>query len=264
MKKVFGFLTVFVIVLALVSLLIRQKQPESVSPEPFQEASITPSISLSPTFNPPNNLTSKDYKIQWIIVRDLKKIILLSNLEDKLPSKEALVKNACLYLVSGGFWSDENGHLGLLISDGEQKSDAIKSDLLNGYLTITQDNRATISRSASSNPTVRLALQSGPIVFLNGKPTTLSLIRDENARRIVVATTTNNEVIFLVVYYQASPLLGPTLVELPEILENIKKNTSLEFKDALNLDGGTHSAYLTDFLSLTEVARFGSFFCVKP
>jgi hypothetical protein len=68
----------------------------------------------------------------------------------------------------------------------------------------------------------------------------------------------------LAIYDQFTPLLGPTLEELPGILEKFSKDKNLNLIYVLNLDGGAHSAFISDLATLTEVSPAGSFFCVKP
>ena len=237
-----------------------EKTPKSTAETPQQKLS---SISPKPTFIPPEGFTTGEYKVDWIVVRDLKKIDLYSNLEEKLTSREAIVKNGCLYLISGGFWTEEGNNLGLLVTNGQVLSQVQESKLADGFLSIDTVGLATISKNPPEIESARLALQSGPIIFSAGHALPIESSNDY-ARRVVVATTDENEVVFIVVYAKSSPLLGPKLSDLPSVLNELQKNTNLELEEALNLDGGTHSAFITDIKNLTEVANFGSYFCILP
>jgi hypothetical protein len=53
------------------------------------------------------------------------------------------------------------------------------------------------------------------------------------------------------------------LSELPDILQRLEDKAGLKFVDALNLDGGAHSVFVTDEVSLTELSLIGSYFCLK-
>jgi len=205
---------------------------------------------------------SSDYKIVWIRVRDLDRIEFFANFNEKLDSKSLVQNNNCLHLVSGGFFTEEGKPIGLFISNGKVISNSIESTLFNGYFSISENG--TVTTSSLTPPSARLAIQSGPILMQNSKKIGLKLERDELARRIVVASTKNNQVVFVAMYMRTNPILGPKLSEVPSIIEEINKNSTLEITDAINLDGGSHSAFLTDIVKLTELNSIGSFFCVKP
>ena len=79
-----------------------------------------------------------------------------------------------------------------------------------------------------------------------------------------MATTKEGKVIFIVAYTKGNPLSGPRLTELPEIIDELSKNAKLDIVDALNLDGGSHSAFLTKSFQLTEISTIGSYFCTEP
>ena len=226
--------------------------------------SIEVSTSPAPTFIPPETLDANDYTVEWIIVRDPKKVFLYSNLQDEFTSAEALKKHGCDQLITGGFYSQNNTNLGLIISEGALIEEAISSKLFNGFFYITNDETFSISGTQPDTKNVRLALQSGPLLFKNSAPQSLNIENDENARRVVVGTTQKDEIVYLVFYYKPSPLLGPKLAELPELLRNIQTSTNLKFNSALNLDGGSHSAFLSQQVHISEISRPGSFFCIKP
>jgi hypothetical protein len=47
------------------------------------------------------------------------------------------------------------------------------------------------------------------------------------------------------------------------LLDDLEKNSSINIKDAINLDGGTHSVYKSGQLNLTEASIAGGYFCIK-
>ncbi len=53
------------------------------------------------------------------------------------------------------------------------------------------------------------------------------------------------------------------LVDLPEIVQAIIKKETIDVVDALNLDGGNHSAFYGNDTTLYELSPIGSFFCIK-
>jgi len=234
--------------------------PDKTSEGSFET---TPKIDFSPTpgtqFEPIDN---PQYKTVWVIIRDTDKIELFSNLEEDLPSGDALSKHSCNHLLSGSFYSEKNTHIGLFVTNFVKLSEAQENTTFNGYFFIDEENVAFISSAPPQNP--KIAVQSGPILMRDEDTLTISLERDENARRIIAAVTDKGEVVFIAIYDKSNTLLGPKLTEVPSVLSDLQKNTAFEIKDAINLDGGSHSAFITNLIKLTEISTIGSYFCIKP
>ncbi len=261
MKK---FLTLALLLIFLVGLLavlttnkVEKSSNNTLSPKEVLEPATT---LVNNTYQISSEFSEDGYEVNWIIVEDVNKISLKSNLEEKLTAKEIVEKESCQHLVSGGFFTLENKHIGLFVSERKKISEAINSNLFNGYFYINKNGKAEISSSIPNFP--KLALQSGPILVKNGIPQVLNIKNDEHARRIVVTTNKNEQVIFLAFYDTSNYVGGPTLSELPNVLADLEKNTSLDFENALNLDGGTHSTFISDAFSLTELSTIGSYFCI--
>jgi len=219
---------------------------------------VEPTTYVNPTSSPFTNVNGIN-KIEWLIIRDLNKISLYSNLEDQYTSTEIIEKYMCESLISGSFYSKENKHIGLFISNYKNISDVQKNALLNSYFYITE-NKAFISQLPPKN--ARLAIQTGPLLYKDGKPISINSNNNEE-RRVLVATTKEGHAVFLVIYNTNSQFKGPKLSELPDILTELQKNTSLDFVNAINMDGGTASSFITDYINISELSRIGSYFCVK-
>lgn len=202
-----------------------------------------------------------DYKVNWVVIRNNSKLALYSNVINRLTSEELKLENNCNHLVSAGFIDEENNHIGLFLNHDGLISKSIQSSTFNGYFSIDDKNIAKISTILPENP--KIAVQTGPLLFSDNKPPTLSLRNDEYSRRIVVAVSRQKEAIFIVFYSKSSPFSGPRLSELPQLLENLENNSSINLTDAINLDGGTHSAFKSGQLNLTEASIAGGYFCVK-
>ncbi len=254
----------FISVLAIFgfSLIVFLLFPKKVGNEDKRKVSKESVLSKKESISPTNFQVffEDEYRILKIKISDLRRLSLHSNLGQKLFSQEALKEKGCEKLISAGFYSN-NGFIGLFASNGTIISKAVKNKTFNGYFYIHEDS-AYISKES---PSLFLhALQAGPIVFSNGKATELSMKNDENARRILVATTKNpKEIFFLAIHNKENFLSGPKLSELPKVLEKINQEENLGIVDALNLDGGTHSAFLLGEENLFEVATIGGFFCIK-
>jgi hypothetical protein len=199
-------------------------------------------------------------RISWVIANP-EEIELYSNLKDQKLSEEIWVNKSCRILVNGGFYSKENTHLGLFVNNFETISPVIKSSLLNSFLWINDDDLTIGNNSPDNNP--RIAIQSGPLLFQEGKPLPLSINNDEPSRRIVAAKTDNKQLLFLAFYQDQSEYSGPMLGKLPEILKLFAQETNIRIIDAINLDGGSASVFISNYTRLNELAHIGSYFCTK-
>lgn len=207
------------------------------------------------------NIDGVTIRISWAQVNP-KEVELYSNLKEQKLFEEIRVNKNCQVLVSGGFYSEENTHLGFFVANFETISQPIQSALLNGFLWINS-NETVVIDSNPPNIIPRLGLQSGPLLMQNKEPLTLSIKDDETNRRIIAATTNSNQLYFLAFYRDGEDLQGPMLGELPEIINLFKKQTGIDIVDAINLDGGSHSIFITNYDLLREQARVGSYFCIK-
>lgn len=200
-------------------------------------------------------------RISWTIVQP-KDVELYSNLTEQHLSEQIKVDKSCSVLISGGFYSEENTHLGLFVSNFEAISQSIQNALLNGFIWINADNKITINADPP-NTTPRLGLQSGPLLIQNNEPLPLAIKNDEPKRRIVAGITSENKLIFLAFYRDSAEYEGPMLEKLPEIIDLFKKQTDIQIVDAINLDGGSHSMFISNYDLLRESAIAGSYFCIK-
>lgn len=198
----------------------------------------------------------------WLIVDSAEKIILYPNFSEKLTSQEAILKNNCNSLTSGGFYTEDDKPIALFISEGTMLRQSNSNNLANGFFTITYDGQTEISNSEPTGD-IRIGLQSGPVFLLNSSFQNIASVNNEQARRIVVGLTAEDKIIFLVIYQNSSAFLGPKLADIPEVLELISDDTGLTLKDALNLDGGAASAFYGEDESLSELSLLGSYFCIK-
>ncbi|MCX8008125.1 MAG: phosphodiester glycosidase family protein [Patescibacteria group bacterium] len=191
-----------------------------------------------------------------------KAITIHSNLPGKKTSKELLKDYSCKYLVNGGFYTKHNTHIGLFLIDDIVQQKQINNSLFNGFIAKTTSQRLSID-TALPDERLAFALQSGPILLEDKKPRTLSLIEDEPARRMLVGIDGLGNAYFFSIFQTNNPFNGPYLADLPEIIVNLIQNESIQIIHAMNLDGGNHSAFYSDTLSLSELAPIGSFFCIK-
>lgn len=262
MKKIIILLIVFFVIVSAAVILFRfinknnnQNTSNLASPTPTAEIESNNVKSAEPTQS--SQILDKDgTQVKWVILRDISRLKLYSNLEEKLTSYEAKDKYLCSSLTTASFYGTNGSHIGLFITDSNILSAAIDSSLFNGYFYI----KNKIPYISSIEPiNSQIAIQAGPLLIEKEKY--LETSGDEGSRRIVLATNRQDQIIFLAIYDGTNPVSGPSLKELPGVLRNIDNNTSLDFLDAINLDGGTHSAFITDDVRLTEISTAGSYFC---
>ena len=204
----------------------------------------------------------KEYAISIIKVQNISLFKLLPNFTEKLTASDAKEKYACNELISGGFYLEDSTPTGLFISEGKVIKNWIKNNLLNGVLSVNDFDTPRITFEVPKDH-LRIALQTGPVLIENAKILKLSLIKDDPARRVVGAITGDNTLYFLIIYNENQVFDGPFLKDMPNVISEIQKDTGIVFADAINLDGGSASAFYSDEVNLAEMSPVGSFFCIK-
>ena len=189
------------------------------------------------------------------------KLVLLPNFEKKLPSTQLSRENNCRFLINGGFYDQQDQPLGWFFTQKSLFKKEIKSALLNGFFFQNEQGVIKIEDISPSAPVV-WGLQTGPLLIFQNQPVRLSLVRDEQARRMVAALNQKDELIFLVITGSDSLAIGPLLTDLPAVVKKIGEELKEEFKTAVNLDGGTASAFINQAKKIKEYSFIGSFFCL--
>ena len=200
------------------------------------------------------------FHFSWTKIQDLSRLSLFSNLQDKLSTQELIEKFKCKVLVNGGFYDQQGDHIGWLISQRRTVSKPVKSDLFNGYLSL-KNNQIFIDELRPTS-WVDFGLQTGPLLIANNAPLILKIKDDESKRRIVAAKTKDNQLIFLAVVGQDSLFSGPMLADTPAIVIKIAQKINQEFISAINLDGGSASAFYTSDIYIKEFSFIASYFCL--
>ncbi|MDP2637864.1 MAG: phosphodiester glycosidase family protein [Candidatus Levybacteria bacterium] len=254
MKKWIFILVTVIFIVLIISLTFDKKTP----PQPMKTTSTTPSLTVrkqSITINSEGT----PLQVSWAAALP-PQVSLYTNLTDKKISNEIMAEKNCKILINGGFYSTTNTHLGLIVSNFETISPLIQSSLFNGFLWI--DSAGAKISAASPQNTVRLALQSGPLIMLNNQKLPLEIRNDKPARRMIAAIDNNGLLVFIAIYNEKSKLQGPLLGQLPNIIESFKKKARINIVDAINLDGGSASAFIAGDESIRELAQIGSYFCI--
>lgn len=223
---------------------------------------LNPVLGESKSLNTGGNaiILSDDYHALWYKVEDIDKLILKSNLDAKDTATFLFAANNCEFLINGGFYSPEFEHLGLFVADGITLSEKQSSSLLNGFISI--NSLATPRIGVLAEDELRMALQTGPVLVANGQAKNIKIKNDKYARRSIAMVTGANELVFAIIYSGNARFSGPRLTDIPALLAVFSQKTNLKVADAINLDGGKASAFITDNTKITELSPIGSFFCV--
>lgn len=208
------------------------------------------------------NLADASYRYAYQKITTPQDLSLFPNFSDKRAAQNLQEVKQCQVLVNGGFYSEDFKPLGWLVVEGSQVSAPIQSRLLDGFFSIDQAGKAEIDWQKPEHP-VRIGLQSGPMLIWQGEPLPLQIKDDQLRRRIVLALTQNQELVFMAVTGDTSLGSGPYLADLPQIVESISDRLQVPFTSAVNLDGGSASAFLTEEIQLDEVTFIGSYFCAR-
>lgn len=229
---------------------------------------ISSSLSPSPTQVPKKSAQIIDFEkdgvafqAAWLKITRLNNLFLYPNFEERIRAEELFKQKSCRSIVSAGFYTKENTPVGLFTTEGEQIKNRVDSRLFDGIFSVDKSGSALISLETPQN--VRLALQSGPILIKNEQVQKLQIKDDKSARRVVLTLNKNSEVYFLAIFNKESVFEGPLLAELPQIIKGLEGKMGVKFLDAINLDGGSASAFYSDFLSLPELSPIGGYFCLK-
>jgi uncharacterized protein YigE (DUF2233 family) len=258
-KKI--FLILFLITICY--LLFFYKTP----PAPTSPLTPTPSLKPNPTETPVSKISLKSgtFRYNYRQINKNEILTLIPNFDKQLDSDQIIKNNNCLFGINGGFYLPENKPLGLFEINSTKLGKYSSSLTFNGFLRQSSDNHLTIldydtllNLSSSSN----FVLQSGPLYKLNQSPKT-NFADTKAARRHLIAEDSEGNMFIFSIFGTESNYDGPTLNEIYEFFENpqIKKITN--FTVALNLDGGSASAFYdqNQNIHVREIKPLGSFLC---
>lgn len=142
----------------------------------------------------------------------------------------------CLAGVNGGYFDPEDKPVGLLVSDGKVIAPLRKARLLSGVMLVSNGQLQllrTAEYSSKRKPTA--ALQCGPFLVDRAQPVP-GLNDTRPARRTFVLTGAADRTAI-------GFCSGVTLAQLAKILATPEIASGLKVQRALNLDGGSSSAF---------------------
>jgi uncharacterized protein YigE (DUF2233 family) len=149
---------------------------------------------------------------------------------------ELMSQEACLAGVNGGYFDEKFAPIGLRIVNGQTITPLQRARLITGVLVASSRGVQIVrSREFSRRLGVTAAIQCGP--FLVDRGQAIGGLNDSNlARRTFAATTTSSRALVGV-------CSGVSLADLSKILATTPFAEDLKIERALNLDGGSSSAF---------------------
>jgi Phosphodiester glycosidase len=149
---------------------------------------------------------------------------------------EVMRHEKCLAGVNGGYFDEEFAPIGLRIANGQMIAPLRRARLITGVLVASSRGVQIVrAREFSRRSDVSAAIQCGPFLVDSARP--ISGLNDSRvARRTFVATTNGNRA--FVGVCSAVSLAG-----LSKILATAPFAEGMKIERALNLDGGSSSAF---------------------
>ncbi len=176
--------------------------------------------------------------------------------EDSLVA--AMRRDQCLAGVNGGYFDPADAPVGLVISGGKLIAPLRKARLLSGVM-VASAGRVQLFRTAEYSPNrkAKEALQCGPFLVDRGQPVP-GLNDTRSARRTFVLTSGPDRA-------AVGLSSGVTLADLGKILATQGIAPELRVQRALNLDGGSSSAFwFAGGFSISEQKTVRNFVAVVP
>jgi len=187
---------------------------------------------------------------------------LIPNFKEKKTFSTIVSENSCKAAINAGFYTKEDLPVGYFKSNGAVLRNQKDSLLFDGFFTVNLLSTPRITRSLPVDE-LHLGLQLGPIIFENGSPVRLKIRNDSPERRMALVVDGNNQVYFLTVFGQSNQFFGPNLSDFPSEVEKWAKNKNIPIADAINLDGGSASAFFSPNISIAEISPVGGVLCSK-
>lgn len=239
--------------------LILGPNSNSVTPD-TKNTSETLGVSSSPN-SIEVSLDGSSFLVNFVRVNNISDLTLIENFKLKQTSSQVMQNEGCNTIVNGGFYSKDLKPIGLLINKGEIISQWEENNLFNAVLSINDFDTPRITRTPPMD-NLRIAIQTGPILIENADRISIDDASGETARRVVAAVSGENKLMFFMIRQKGLGYSGPKLSQLPILLENIQNQVNEVIADAVNLDGGSASTFISESVSLPEAVMVGNFFCL--
>jgi exopolysaccharide biosynthesis protein len=223
----------------------------------------TNAINPNHTANKLIKFAGQEFAYDYVKIDKTSKVNLIPNFDLKLTSTGVIGSNNCQILVNGGFYTTDYKPLGMFYSQNNLIRSYQKNSLIDAVFSQDLENNNLINFDKPEEDSSKWIIQTGPMLVYNKEKLNIKIRDDKNARRIIGAIDANNNLIFMAMFSENNPYSGPLLADLPDIILEINSKEKLEIIKAVNLDGGSASAFITNNTKLSELSTLGSSFCIK-
>ncbi len=254
MKKM-AILLMALVLIFLVSLLIH---PSSSTNLPFPTSTPTPTlIDTSHQIY----FKNQNYRYYYYQIPSTAKIELIPNFSPSHSAAE-IIKERCDFAINGGLYTKEAKPVGLFYLNGQYLAPLITHSTFNGLLLQNKNGKLNLLSQNDFDQNfdqLNFVFQSGPYFDFSAPAKTH--INQEYDRRHLVLKDDQNHFYFFSISFSDQAFSGPKLDDIPEFfsLSDIKKIAN--FTNALNLDGGSASAFYNGHYLLQELTPIGSLLC---
>ena len=235
-----------------------------LSPEPTPATS--PSSGPNKVMEKMTAVTIADttYRYTWNVITEPKNLILYPNFDQKMGSSQLIIEKHCQLLVNGGFYTEGGQPIGWFVTEGKEQSPRLINRLLNGQFWIGKsgNNFIGINDKDLVGDDIYSGLQTGPLLMKDNQLLELLIKNDKPRRRMVATRSSAGELILLAITSDSSFFEGPLLQTLPAVIEAIGTKENTKINAAVNLDGGSASAFYSDKIHIKEATWIGSYFCL--
>ncbi len=175
---------------------------------------------------------------------------------------EVMAQEHALAGVNGGYFDPQDAPVGLLVTGGKKVTPLSTAHLLSGVLFATAKHVEIVrTKRFRMNDTIREAVQCGPLLLEEGKAVA-GLNDTRNARRTFAAVNARGTEAAL------GNCSAVSLAQLAQILAQPQIAGETKFARALNLDGGSSSAFwvgpATEAFSISEQKTVRDFVAIVP
>lgn len=254
MKYIFPILGI-TIVLAFLFLKQKQNLPLTL----ISSTSPTPAISDT---SKQLLLNNQNYRYYYYQIPKNSQLKLIPNFSSLNSSSQIIKNNSCDFAINGGLYTTESKPVGLFYLDNQSLGQQINHQTFDGFLTQDKNNNLNISSQDNFNNDLsqyNFALQSGP--FYDLQSSAVDFINQEYDRRHLIAKDIDNNFYFFSISLKENAFSGPRLQDIYGFFQNSEIQKIAKFTFALNLDGGTASAFYNGHYLVQELTPVGSLLC---
>lgn len=224
-----------------------------------EESESTPESRKEPVYST-IDVNGSTYAYAFFTVSDASTISLIPNFTEKIVSSEIAKTNTCQSYINANFYDTNGNPLGLWRTGSTIRNVASNNKTFNGFFSVSTKNIPLIGFEEPVSP--RFAIQTGPMLLSGGTTLMLRIQNDSPARRMVAVLGKETTLYFMTIFTKESTYSGPLLTDLPVIVNAIGDRENIDIFEAINLDGGSASAFSNGSVTLQEFSPIGSMICV--